>query len=79
MDTLTHLEERLAHDPQGLLRHRLIDQLEAGAHQLAQALRQPQPPEEYARLERQRQSCLAARAVIETLWLRAQHSASRGR
>lgn len=79
MDTLTHLEERISQDPQGLLRHQLIDQLDAGAHQLALALRQPNPPEVYGRLERQRQSCLAARTVIETLWLRVQHRTLLGR
>ncbi|EEC0251394.1 EscE/YscE/SsaE family type III secretion system needle protein co-chaperone [Salmonella enterica subsp. enterica] len=74
MDTLTHLEDRLAHDPQGLFRHQLIEQLDACAYQLALVLRQqPQLPVEYARLERKRQSCLAARTVIEIIWLRAQN------
>ncbi|ACR68154.1 EscE/YscE/SsaE family type III secretion system needle protein co-chaperone [Edwardsiella ictaluri] len=68
MPTLTHLEDSLRHDPHGHQRQRLIDCLNDAALRLAQALRQPHSADEYARLERQRQSCLAAIRVIDTVW-----------
>ncbi|MFM5540440.1 EscE/YscE/SsaE family type III secretion system needle protein co-chaperone [Aeromonas veronii] len=74
MDTLTNLEEQLAQDPLGHLRYKLISQLDTYEHQLIQALRQPKTQLEYASLERKRQSCLAARSVIDKLWKYAQHS-----
>ncbi|ACY83707.1 EscE/YscE/SsaE family type III secretion system needle protein co-chaperone [Edwardsiella piscicida] len=68
MPTLTHLEDSLRHDPRGHQRQRLIDCLNEAARRLALELRQPHSADEYARLERQRQSCLAAVRVIDTLW-----------
>ncbi|MFB2874298.1 EscE/YscE/SsaE family type III secretion system needle protein co-chaperone [Aeromonas jandaei] len=72
MQTLTDLENQLADDPQGLVLRQLIDELDQATAMFTQSLRAPLTPQQYARIERQRQSCLAARKVIEIIWLRAQ-------
>lgn len=70
METLTGLEEILANDPNGHQHRSLLKKLDESSLLLAYELRQPQDLETYAKLERQRRSCLAAMEVIATIWLR---------
>ncbi|WP_175007346.1 EscE/YscE/SsaE family type III secretion system needle protein co-chaperone [Burkholderia lata] len=70
MHTITTLEDRLADDTLGCVRRELRHTLEAAITELSRQQREPQPVARYSALGRQRQSCLAALQVIDTVWHR---------
>ncbi|QAU24833.1 EscE/YscE/SsaE family type III secretion system needle protein co-chaperone [Dyella sp. M7H15-1] len=69
MSTLTELEDRLLIDPLGQTRRTLLDALAEAASDFNQQQRDTPSADVFARLERQRQSCLAAMEVIDRAWL----------
>jgi secretion system chaperone SsaE len=70
ISTLTNLEDRLISDPLGLTRRELFNALVTAANELSRQQRNLPSAEAFARLERQRRSCLAAMEVIDRAWLR---------
>lgn len=67
----TAIEGRLADDETGALRRQLRMQLRAEIRQLDDQLARPQPPDDFARLQRLRAACTAALDTVETIWRRA--------
>lgn len=66
----TKIEGRLAEDSEGVLRKQLRVELARARRQIDAQLRQPQPPEAFARLTAMREACAAGTRTVDRIWRR---------
>ncbi|CAI8742666.1 secretion system chaperone SsaE [Pseudomonas chlororaphis] len=76
MTRITHLEDALHADTQGVMRDQLLDQLTHTQQRLSEQLRLPQSPESFRALGQCLEACVSARGTIEVLWQRYHFSAA---
>ena len=66
--TGSELENRLADDPQGIERDRLVEQLESEARRQKAAIDRGVSPADFALIDKQYQSLLCAAKLVGTIW-----------
>lgn len=76
MTRITHLEDALHADVQGVLRDQLLASLVHTQQRLSAQLHLPQPPEAFRALGQCLEACLSAGETIEVLWRRYHCSAA---